>query len=310
MKMKNLLFSFLLLFSLSLSGCMTTSQDTRNGTRDNTPNVKIPEASGTKTIGNSKVTIDISNSHEGYVIVKYEGDNPKVKVKIQNPNGDDPYIYTLKKTQNVFPLTGRDGRYSFYVYENVYNDEYSQLFYQSVDIKIKNLYTPYLYPNQYVNFNKDSLTVKKGKEIASKADDDLDVVTDVYNYVVKNISYDDEKAQKIKDGKITDYIPDVDQILKIQKGICFDYAAVMATMLRSQRIPTRMMIGYVTIDGNSIYHAWIGVYIEEIGWVDDFIEFDGKNWSIMDPTIISDNNNSKIKDFVKNQDNYLVKYLY
>lgn len=84
----------------------------------------------------------------------------------------------------------------------------------------------------------------------------------------------------------------------------------MATMLRSQRIPTRMMIGYVTIDGNSIYHAWIGVYIEEIGWVDDFIEFDGKNWSIMDPTIISDNNNSKIKDFVKNQDNYLVKYLY
>ena len=34
----------------------------------------------------------------------------------------------------------------------------------------------------------------------------------------------------------------------------------MTAMLRSQRIPTRLVIGYVTTGGKEIYHAWISVY--------------------------------------------------
>ena len=106
-------------------------------------------------------------------------------------------------------------------------------------------------------------------------------------------------------------MPKVDETLEEKKGICFDYSAVMATMLRTQNIPTRMMIGYVSLPSGSLYHAWISVYIEDIGWVDDLIEFDGKNWSMMDPTLISDGkNSSEIRDFTSNKDNYLIKYLY
>ena len=43
----------------------------------------------------------------------------------------------------------------------------------------------------------------------------------VYNYVVKNVKYDDEKAQNVQSG----YLPSVDETLKTKKGICFDYAA-------------------------------------------------------------------------------------
>ena len=35
-------------------------------------------------------------------------------------------------------------------------------------------------------------------------------------------------------------------------------------MLRSQRIPAKLEIGY----SGDIYHAWISVYIKDIGWID------------------------------------------
>ena len=42
-------------------------------------------------------------------------------------------------------------------------------------------------------------------------------------------------------------------------------------------------IGYAT----DIYHAWISVYLKSIVWVDNLIQFDGENWSMMDPTMAS-----------------------
>ena len=59
----------------------------------------------------------------------------------------------------------------------------------------------------------------------------------------------------------------------------------MSAMLRSQRIPTKLEVGY----SGDVYHAWISCYVDEIGWVDNIIEFDGKNWSIMDPTLAANN---------------------
>lgn len=44
-------------------------------------------------------------------------------------------------------------------------------------------------------------------------------------------------------------------------------------MLRSQRIPTRLEVGYM----GDVYHAWISIYTKETGWVNGIIEFDGKN---------------------------------
>ena len=244
-------------------------------------------------------------------MVKYTGQNPKVKVRIKNPNENDPYTYDIFDGYNVFPLTGGNGQYTLTAYENISGTKYSQLFSQSVQITIDNELSPYLYPNQYVNFNPETKLIQTGQEIAEGADNDLDVVTYVYDYVIRTLTYDDQKAQEAKDGNLNGYLPDVDEIINKKTGICFDYAAVMATMLRSQNIPTRMMIGYVSMNGESIYHAWISVYLKDTGWVDNLIQFDGKNWSMMDPTLISDgNNSSSIRDFVTNKNNYTTKYLY
>ena len=92
-----------------------------------------------------------------------------------------------------------------------------------------------------------------------------------------------------------------------KKGICFDYSAVMAAMLRSQGIPCKLVIGYA----GKIYHAWIDVYIQGVGWVKNAIYFDGKNWTLMDPTFVSTGKgSSSIMKYVTTSSNYSAKYAY
>ena len=66
------------------------------------------------------------------------------------------------------------------------------------------------------------------------------MITRIYDYITQNITYDYDKASDPPTG----YTSDVDAILASGTGICLDYAAVMASMLRSQRIPTRLEVGY------------------------------------------------------------------
>ena len=101
------------------------------------------------------------------------------------------------------------------------------------------------------------------------------------------------------------YLPDIDETLKTEKGICFDYAALMAGMLRSRGIPTKLDIGYT---GGDIYHAWISTWLSGRGWV-DIIEFDGKSWKLMDPTFAScDDNSDSIQEYIGDGENYVVRY--
>ena len=40
------------------------------------------------------------------------------------------------------------------------------------------------------------------------------------------------------------------------------------------------------------------------------IQFDGKNWSLMDPTFASTTDTEKLKNFIGDGKNYSVKYIY
>ena len=155
---------------------------------------------------------------------------------------------------------------------------------------------------KYVNFTADSLPVAKAEELADGASSDLDIISSVYNYIITHFTYDYSKASSVTSG----YLPDIDEVFTSEKGICFDYAALMSAMLRSQRIPTKLEVGY----SGDVYHAWISCYVDEIGWVDNIIEFDGKNWSIMDPTLAANNSASDVKKYVGNGKNYVTKYTY
>ena len=275
-----------------------SSQDTK-GSRDNTPVVLTGQADGTVTYGSEGVTIDASHISEGYIMVSYTGTNEKVKLQITGPD-EVVYTYNLHGDYETFPLTAGSGSYTVGVFENIEGTSYSTLFTQTIDVKIDDEFGPYLYANQYVNFNGDFKVVEKAEELSKPCNDDLEVIEQVYNYMISNFTYDYDKAESVQSG----YLPDVDEVFEAQTGICFDYAAVMAAMLRSQRIPTRLEVGYA----GDVYHAWISTYIEEQGWVNGIIQFDGKNWELMDPTFAS--TSSKPKDFITNTDEYITKFVY
>jgi transglutaminase-like putative cysteine protease len=121
--------------------------------------------------------------------------------------------------------------------------------------------------------------------------------------VVENITYDKELASTVQIG----YLPDVDRVLARRKGICFDYAALMASMLRSQGVPTKMVAGFV----GEVYHAWLDVYSPETGWINAAIFFDGKSWQLMDPTFAAGANQSDdIMRFIGDGTNYKAKFTY
>lgn len=237
-------------------------------------------------------------------MVKYTGSVGKIKVQISK-NGSETYTYDLNNSgvYEVFPLSEGNGSYQVKVYENIQGNQYSQAFSQNLDVSISNPFGPFLYPNQYVNFNSASAAVQKGAELSAGVTDQLGVVSAVYNYVVKNLTYDTAKASSVQSG----YLPNVDLVLAQKKGICFDYAALMTAMLRSQDIPTKLVVGYT---GN-LYHAWINVYLEGQGWVDNIIYFDGTSWKLMDPTFASSGNQSQeIMQYIGNGANYQAKYSY
>lgn len=267
-------------------------------------NMRVPSASGTVTYGNAKVTVDASNTQEGYVMIQYTGSVAKIKIQITK-SGKDTYTYDLnaRSAYEVFPLTEGSGTYSIKVFENVSGNQYSQALSQDISVSLASEYAPFLYPNQYVNFSAGSAVVTKGAEVSAGAADQIAVVTNVYNYVISNIKYDTALASSVKSG----YLPNVDQVLSKKTGICFDYAAVMTAMLRSQNIPTKLVVGYT----GDLYHAWVNVYIDGQGWVDSMIYFDGTDWKLMDPTFASNSGQSQeIMQYIGNNANYKVKYAY
>lgn len=271
-----------------------------SGTRDNTPVCYTPSASGTTLYSNALASIDASNTSEGYIMVNYTGSNAKVKLQITGSNGIT-YTYNLHGGYETFPLSAGSGTYKVAVYENVSGNQYATAMLQTINADITNTFGPYLYPNQYVDFNSSSLVVAKAQQLAEGCSSDLDVVTKIYNYAT-TIVYDHNKAASVQSG----YVSNVDAIMQSGTGICLDYAAVMASMLRSQNIPTRLEVGYA----GDAYHAWISTYITDIGWINGMIEFDGTNWSLMDPTFAANSNETALRNFIGNGSNYKTKYIY
>lgn len=303
----HLSYLLIAIFCLLLGGCSSSSSASRKEhsgpPRDSTPKVLTPSADGVTVYQNDFASIDASNTSQGYVMVKYNGTNEKVKLQITCPDQSCyTYLISDRGAYDTFPLTAGNGSYALQVLENVAGDTYTVSLAQSINVSIEDEFLPFLYPNQYVNFHTDSKAVSKGSDLAKDTYSDLDVVQDIYNYVIKNISYDTEKAQNVS----YEYVPDVDDTLSSKKGICFDYAALMTSMLRSQNIPTKLEVGY----SGDAYHAWISTYIDDKGWVDDIIQFDGDTWQIMDPTLAATNDSAAVKKYVGDGSHYVVKYTY
>ncbi|MBQ2819525.1 MAG: hypothetical protein IKB44_02850 [Clostridia bacterium] len=262
-----------------------------------------PTADGKNEKRNNLAVIDHSNSAEGYVMAQYLDDTDK-RLKVQVKSEDITYTYNINpKTWAVFPLSEGNGEYKITVYRQVEGSKYSTIISETINATLKNDFSTFLYPNQYVDYSVAPKSVDKAYELTKFISDPLHKVAVIYDYVVDNITYDKQEAATVQSG----YLPVLDEVLETKTGICFDYAALMTGMLRSQGVPCKLVVGYA----GKAYHAWINVWTEESGWVDGVIFFDGSKWQRMDPTFASSSHRSdSIMEYIGDGSNYTEKYLY
>ncbi|MCR4955945.1 MAG: transglutaminase-like domain-containing protein [Lachnospiraceae bacterium] len=266
--------------------------------------VLTPVAAGIDVKENDDMIIDYSNIAKGYVMVKYkESTDKKLKAQVKGPSGVT-YTYNLKaKNWEAFPLSDGNGSYKVTVYKNVSGTSYVTV--GSIDFKVTldDEMLPFLTASQYVNFDESSKCVKKAATLCKKTTSTKTKVKKVYKWTLGHFSYDYKKAKSVQSG----YLPDLDKVYSAKKGICFDYASTMVAMLRSQGVPTKLVIGYA----GDAYHAWINVYSKKDGWITGAIYFDGKSWNLMDPTFADTGKSSKaIMKYISNGKNYSAKYIY
>jgi len=267
------------------------------------PSVLQASAPGTDAKTCDSAVIDYSNIRDGYVMVKYTAATAqRLKVLVQGPT--TTYNYNINAQEwTVFPLSDGNGTYSVSLYINAYGTKYAAVLSASFTVSLNDEFGPFLYPNQYVDYASAPDTVAKAAELTAGLEHPLDKVAAVYDYVVETLTYDTQKAATVQSG----YLPVLDDVLEGKKGICFDYSALMAGMLRSQNIPCKLVVGYA----GTAYHAWISVWSEETGWIDAAIFFNGSAWQRMDPTFASSSDrSSSIMEYIGNGTNYTEKYIY
>lgn len=286
----------------SVSGDMTLEQDILPEVAA-LPDILKPEASGVLVEETDRAVIDYSNTADGYVMVRFKEEITKrLKVQVKGPTT----TYTYNITQNeweTFPLSDGNGDYQVALYENAEGSKYALVQSVSVSVELEDEFAPFIRPNQYVDYADATETIQIAARLTAGKEEELDKVKAVYEYVITNIAYDKELAESVQSG----YLPDLDKVLEKKKGICFDYAALMTGMLRSQSVPCKLVVGYA----GEAYHAWISVYTEKDGWLDNVIYFDGTTWKRMDPTFASSGSQSEeTMKYIGDGTNYTEKYLY
>ena len=244
--------------------------------------------------------IDLSSLEYGYVALNCAKTDTKIKFQVIKDDLTVTYNVVTGEDQ-IFPLQSGDGHYVFRIMKNVQDKKYAELYHAEADVVMEDEFDPFLRPNQYANYNQKSDCVKLAAKYASESASEEDFIAKIYDYVCSNIKYDEEKAQTVKSG----YLPVPDDTMATKKGICFDYASLAASMLRSQGIPTQIIFGYVAPD--DIYHAWNKFYTEKNGWMLAEFKVTGKEWNRIDLTFYANNAGSK---FIGDGTNYLQAYCF
>ena len=286
---------------LLFTGCGSSGSDPDEPPVYSPLQVLVPEAPGKKTLGTSPLILDISDTEQGYLTAVSDSADQMTNVQLTAEDGV-VYSYFISPGESaVIPFSSGSGTYQISCYQQISDSQYAALYADTLEIKLANEFLPFLYPNQYVNFSPDSEASKLALSMVSEDTTDIDALQTIYDYVVSHVTYDYDLADTVASG----YLPDVDETLQTGKGICFDYAALTAAMLRSCDIPCKLQIGYA----GDIKHAWINVYIRSRGWVDKAVEFSGDSWSRMDPTFDSNSEDKDtIQEYIGDNDNYTVQF--
>ena len=268
------------------------------------PEVRVPLSPGTSTAENDKVRVDYSNSADGYISVRWNETGKRVKLRVTSGGSTYDHDVPTGGVTEYYPLSCGSGSYTVQIYEQTDGDRYAKVLEQEFTAEIRSETSPFLYPNRYVAFSQNSACVEKAAQLCAGRSGTIEKTAAIFGWVTDNVSYDRELAATVKSG----YVPDPDSVLKKKTGICYDYASLMAAMLRSQGIPSRLVVGYAK---ESIYHAWNEVWTEQTGWITPELLLSRNGYNIVDATFYAGSaDKAKIADYISDSGNYSALYYY
>jgi len=209
--------------------------------------------------------LNVAFVDQGMIGARYETAN-RLKLMVEAAGSKYTYDLNAQGKEEFFPLQAGDGTYTITLLENTTENKYRIVNKETVNVELNNPNAAFLNATQNVKWDATMGAIKKAKELTGKAKTDEEKVKAIYQYVIKNVQYDNDLMKNVKPG----YLPDIERTFKTQKGICYDYAALFAAMLRSEGIPTKLVMGK-TVNVKE-YHAWNEVYLN------------GK-WLIVDTTV-------------------------
>ncbi len=184
----------------------------------------------------------------------------KVQVIKKDGEKNGTYNYNVFDDDEDFPLQMGSGTYTVRICKRIDGNRYSIVNSKTELLSLQKNQV-YLQSVQNVNWDDKAKAIKLAKLLSLDKVKDKEKFMEIYSQIVKTIVYDDETAANLSSR----YMPDIERTFIEKKGICYDYASIMASMLRSIGVPTKMVHGYTTINPDT-YHAWNEVLLNN-EWV-------------------------------------------
>ena len=211
------------------------------------------------------IVYDFDAADRGVVRVKlddrYEADTIKIMVAYEGENPEF-YDYDQFAEFEAYGIKAGEGTYQIGVYQNTTGNSYRSLGVKTIVVDEADPFAPYLSSLQNVRWEESDKATTLADSLTEGIEKDWEKVQAVHQYIIENITYDYDKAKTVSAG----YLPDNAASLENKNGICYDYSSLMASMLRSLDIPTKLVMGYS--NSKNVYHAWNEVYdAEHEEWV-------------------------------------------
>ncbi|MGI6160955.1 MAG: transglutaminase-like domain-containing protein [Christensenellales bacterium] len=211
---------------------------------------------GLAPISGVPATILTSTAAQGYVQAKYSyTGSAALKTLTQKSAASENFDFIGNGHEQAVPLSLGVGTYSVSILENVSGNSYRFVRSATAVLPAETLNT-YLISIPGIRWTPGTSYTEMARVLTQNSVTDADAFKAIYEWVVKNVRYDYSKVGNLPNG----YLPNPLTTYNTKKGICYDFASLLASMCRSQGIPTKLTKGYSTyVTG---YHAWNEVYLD------------------------------------------------
>ncbi len=223
----------------------------------------IVSADKVQYININGVKVESLQSDKTQGSVHLTGSTSKEKIKVLVTKDKEQVWYEVKLDNGKFDeeiwLSSGKGKYTVAIMVNEIERKYS--YGPKFTVENTQEVDKYSAPGKDIE-SDDEKIIKLAEEIVSGVDSDLEKAQAINDWVSRNIRYDYEKyINHLNNDYDNQYGAKV--TLESQKGVCYDYAALVAALGRAAGLRTKMVKGEGITESYRGYHAWNEIYISE-----------------------------------------------